>query len=138
MSGKKALLCLLLLPVFFLTLAGISQAELEEGVTTQGEFALWVIKEVGAISKLPPAATGQDAIDFLSSLGVIPEGGWKQDQPITRDFLESLLGDEEDASGLSWDELVQKVRDNIRTRFSDRRLGVFRATSSATGSAPVV
>ncbi len=134
MKVKWASLSLLILVAFILALPGISSAALEEGKTTQGEFALWVIQEVGALSKLPPAPMGQDAIDFLVSLGIAPEKGWKKDQPIDKDFLRSLLGEDKDTKNLSFDELVAKVRDHLTSILSDRHLAVFKPTSGASGS----
>ena len=107
-----------------------------EGMT-QGDFALWLVKEVGALAKLSPAATGQEAIDFLKSLGLSPEEGWDANKPVTKKFLASLLGDP-DAENLSFDDLVAKVRDFVQNLFNDPNRAVFRAgASSASGSAPV-
>lgn len=125
-----------LLFIMFLVPA-ISHGAVEEGVTTQGDFALWLVKEVGALSKLPPAATGQDAIDFLVSLGIVPEGGWDDDEPVTRELLLSLLGDEEDLSKLDFQELVDRLKTAVDQAISDRQLGVFKAGSqSASGAVP--
>ena len=127
----------LLTALLFLLAMGtpVYATELKEGMT-QGDFALWLVREAGAFRKLPPAAQGQDAIDFLVSLGVAPDAGWDVDDPVTKEFLASLLGDEEDVSALTFEEFVSKVRDFLRSRLSDRRLGVFRAGSSASASSP--
>lgn len=111
-----------------------AEVELSDGMS-QGDFAVWLVKAIGATSKLPPAATGEDAIAFLTGLGVIPEGGWQKDEPISNELLASLLGDSE-TGGLSFDELVQKVREHVQNIFDERQLGVFRVQSSGTGSAP--
>lgn len=138
MKGKVALISLFFFAfaVFALVLPVVSHAAPEEGVTTQGEFALWLIKECGVLSKLPPAATGQDAINFLVALGVAPDEGWKEDEPITKAFLISLLGGGDDVANLSFDELIAKIRAHIQNLISDRNLSVFRATSSASASTP--
>ena len=136
MKGKIALISVIFFAVFALMYPAISQAELKEGMS-QGEFALWLVKEVGALSKLGPAATDQNAIDFLVSLGIAPKEGWDKNGTVDKDFLISLLGDEAgDLSNLSFDELVARVRDYIQNSLSDRALNSFRATSSASGSTP--
>lgn len=111
-----------------------AQVELQEGMS-QGDFALWIVKAIDAQSKLPPAATGEDAIAFLTKLGIIPEGGWQKDETITNELLTSLL-DGEEGSGLNFNELVEKVQDHVKNVFNQKTLGVFRAQSSGTPSAP--
>lgn len=135
MKGKLAALTTILMFVCMLVLPAVVHAAPVEGTTTQGEFALWLVKEVGAMSKLPAAPTGQDAIDFLTELGIVPDDGWKQDDAITKEFLSSLLGDEE-ATG-TFEELLDQVQTHVRNSLSDRNLGVFRASGvAASGSAP--
>ena len=102
-----------------------AQVELKEGMT-QSDFALWLVDAIGAMSKLPPAATGEDAIKFLSELGAAPDGGWKKDEPISNEVLASLLEKPEEGANLSFDDLVGKVRDRIQKIFDERKLGVFR------------
>ncbi len=137
MRAKLLILTMVIMLAIMFAIPSVSFAELKEGTTTQGEFALWLVKVVGAQSKLPPAAQGKDAINFLMGLGVAPEGGWAKDKPITKEFLTSLLPDE-DTSKLSFDELVSKVQEAVKNLFSDKKLGVFRGTSSASGSTPAV
>ena len=122
----------------FMTLPATSHAEVElqEGMT-QGDFALWLVKAIGADSKLPPASVAEDAVKFLTDLGVVPEGGWQKGEPMTKEALASLLEDE-DAANSSWEELVEKVRDYVQALFDERQLGIFRQGSSATGSAALV
>lgn len=103
---------------------------------TQGQFALWLVKAIGASSKLPPAATEDDAINFLLGLGVYPEDGWKKDEAISNEFLASLLGDEEGGTG-TFEELVDRVRDHVQNLFANTHQGVFRAAASS-GSGSVV
>lgn len=139
----------------FLTLPATSQAqvELKEGMT-QGDFALWLVKAIGAQSLdfltpgevqqkqapvnflLNPAAGSEEAIEFLTQLGSIPEGGWKKDEEMTKAALADLLGDK-DAANLSWDDLVKKVRDYIQSIFDERKLGTFRVLAP-TPSVPAV
>ena len=114
-----------------------AQIELQEGMT-QGNFALWMVNAIGAMSKLPPAATSEDAIKFLTGLGFVPEGGWQKGEPMTKEALASLLEEGEDVSNLSWDDLVQKVWNRIQAIFDERRLGVFRAGSSGTQAGATV
>lgn len=136
MKGKIALISVIFFAVFALMYPAVSQAELKEGMS-QGEFALWLVKEVGALSKLGPAATDQNAIDFLVSLGIAPKEGWNKNGTVDKAFLISLLGDDAgDVSNLTFDELVARVRDYIQNAISDRALNSFRATSSASGSTP--
>ena len=136
MRGKIVSLGILFFLGLFLAVPLTSQAEVElkEGMS-QGDFALWVVKAIGAQTKLPPAATGEDAIKFLTSLGIIPEGGWQKDEALSNEALASLSDDPEAAS-LSFDELVEKVRDHVQSLFDEKALGVFRAQSSGTPSSP--
>lgn len=83
---------------------------------TQGEFALRVLKEAGALKRLPSvAASGQDAIDFLQgTLGIVPAGdGWEADKVVDEDFLKRLLeGMGVEGKG-SIDELIQQIVDGV-------------------------
>ena len=100
---------------------------------TQGQFALWLVEAAGAISKLPPAATGVDAITFLNKLGVAPEGGWKKDEKITKEFLLSLLGDDkEGAEGLSFEDLIKRVQDRVTVLFNQWHEAYFSGTSGSS------
>lgn len=136
MKGKIVSLGILFFLGLFLAVPLTSQAEVElkEGMS-QGDFALWIVKAIGAQTKLPPAATGEDAIKFLTSLGIIPEGGWQKDEALSNEALVSLSDDPE-AANLSFDELVEKVRENVQNLFNETALGVFRAQSSGTPSTP--
>ena len=136
MRGKIVSLGILFFLGLFLAVPLTSQAEVElkEGMS-QGDFALWVVKAIGAQTKLPPAATGEDAIKFLTSLGIIPEGGWQKDEVLSNEVLASLSDDPE-AANLSFDGLVEKVRDHVQSLFDEKALGVFRAQSSGTPSSP--
>ena len=134
MKGKIAAMAIVLMFFGMSIFPTVAKAALEEGKTTQGEFALWLVREIGAQSKLPPAATGKDAIDFLTSLGIAPDEGWSEGEPINKEFLVSLLGP--DATG-TFAELADQVKENAQDSLSDRNLGVFRASGvSPSGSAP--
>ncbi len=77
---------------FVMTSAAFAVEHPTEGKTTQGELALWIVQQIGAMDKLPPAALGQDAINFLFNLGIAPKDGkWDADAPVTKEFLASLL-----------------------------------------------
>gem|GEM_PF-6356647 len=107
----------------------------------QGEFALWLVKAVGAMGKLPTGANAEDAFDFLADLGMVPQGGWQADGTVTKEFLASLLDlSEEEKNALlqdpdGFDKLLQKVYNLMQSRFDDVRAGVFRV-QSASGSVP--
>lgn len=138
MTRRTVAVVLLFVSALLLTFPISSFAqELKEGMT-QGQFALWLVKAIGASSKLPPAPGPEDAIKFLTQLGSVPEGGWKKNEVMSKEALISLLEDPKDGEGLSWEELVTKVRDYIQKIFDKRRLGVFRAQASGTASAPGV
>ena len=125
---------------FCFLLSPVVSAQLEEGMT-QGDFALWLVKAVGAMYKLPPGADAQDAISFLTRLGMVPQGDWQWDQKITNDFLASFLDlSDQDKKALiqdpkGFDKLAEKVRDLLQNRFDDARQGVFRV-QGASGSVP--
>ena len=111
----------------------------ESGMPTkewsQSQFALWIVKAAGALSKLPPAATGADAITFLTKLGLVPEGGWKKDGKIDEAFLSNLLGD--GVSGnLTFDELVEKVQERVSTIYQSWNQGYFTATPAGSSTTP--
>ena len=137
MTRKTVAFGILFVFALLLTLPGSSQAqELKQGMT-QGDFAVWLIKAIGAESKLPPAFGPEDAINFLTQLGSIPEGGWKKNEEMSTEALASLLEKPEEGSNLSWDDLVQKVMDHIQKIFDNKKLGVFRVLS-ATAASPAV
>jgi hypothetical protein len=113
-----------------------AQPELSENMS-QGDFALWLIKAIGAQTNLPPAATSEDAIKFLVELGIVPEDGWQKDKPISTKFLAELMGkDESEVSGMSFEELVEAVRSYVSAIFDETRLGIFGAQASGTASVP--
>ena len=137
---KRTILCIVALFVLaiFVAFPGTSRVQ-AEGVElgagmSQGDFALWLVKAIGAQSKLPPAATAEDAINFFTQLGVVPEGGWQKGEEMTVEALASLV-EGDPAEG--FDELVEKVRDYVQDIFEGKKLGVFRVLS-ATPSIPAV
>lgn len=123
---------------FFVTAApttSLAQSGAPTEEWSQDQFALWVVKAAGAISKLPPAATGSDAIAFLTKLGVIPEDGWKKDEKMTKEFLLNLLGDDsEGAEGLSFDDLIQRIQDRVNTLVNQWHEGYFSGSTDTTAS----
>lgn len=124
--------------VLFLAFPTLVQAEgpaaPAEGMT-QGQFALWLVKAIGAQSKIPPAAVAEDAIAFLTKLGLVPEGGWQKDAELTKEALASMV-DDPNAANLSFNELVNKLRDQVQNLFNEASLAVFPAQASGSGSAP--
>ena len=138
---------LLLISIFALTVFGFlfqttTYAKLVENQTTQGEFALWLLKEAGAMNQISPSANGSDAINFLKIIGVIPENGWKADEPINKQFLASLLGlSEQETTEKSnkpdgFQELVDSVVQLVENRFNSAATGVSSADNSASSSSP--
>ncbi len=83
---------------------------------TQGEFALAILAEAHAIDRLDENALGQDAIDFLTSLGIIPEGGWDANKPVDEAFLRSLVQDS--PAGASLEEIIQSIVSAIESSIS--------------------
>lgn len=125
---------------FCFVFTSLSFAAPKEGMS-HGNFAFWLVKAVGAMYKLPPGASEQDAFDFLAKLGMVPKDGWKEDGVINKDTLLSLLDlSEQKKAELindpnSFDKLVDEVRKLLESRFNATREGVFRV-SSASGSVP--
>lgn len=137
MRRKSVTVGLVLVFAFLLVLPALSQAvELTQGMT-QGDFALWLVKAIGAESKLPPAYGAEDAVNLLTQLGSIPEGGWQKNEEMTAGALAGLLENADEAGNLSWDELVEKVREHIQKIFDNRQLGVFRVLSATPVNAEV-
>jgi len=125
---------------FCFMFSAVAQAAPTEGMA-QGDFAIWLVKAIGAMGKLPSGANAQDAITFLTDLGMVPQGGWNPDGKVTKDFLASLLDlTEQEKNALmqdpqGFDKLSQKVYNLLQSRFDDVRAGVFRV-QSASGSVP--
>ena len=132
MKSNGALALLISISVFCFTLAPSAHAALPKGMT-QGEFALWLVKEAGAIRQLPTAASAQDAIDFLRKLGVVPGEGWDPDKEVNEAFLKSFL-DENDQNG-SIDDLATRIEALVESHFNNANPSVFRS-SGASGSTP--
>ena len=89
------------------------EGKIEEGMK-QGEFAMLLIKELGAQGQLPPAATVQDAFNFLQKIGVVPSKGWDEKGTVDSKFLADLLGmKDKDAAFLTFDELLAKLKERI-------------------------
>jgi len=103
---------------------------------TQGQFASWLVKAMGAQGQLSPGATGQDAIDFLFKIGVVPEEGWDEEAKIDRKFLASLLGDP-GAASMDFNALVDKLVDYVKSTYSLAQTGVFRAFSGSSSASVI-
>ena len=123
-----------------------AKAELQEGMS-QGDFALWLVKSVYALSnqrqyppvdQFAPAANAENAIRFLSDpkMGLIPEGGWKKDDPMTAALLKSLLPNPDDPSlaNASFSDLAGKLRDYLEMIFDQQHLGIFGIQNGGTPS----
>ncbi len=90
--------------------AHAEQMKITDGMK-QGDFAMALINNLGAQGQLPTAATVQDAFKFLEKLGVVPANGWDEEGIVDSKVLMQLLGLE--ASGLSFEELLQKLMDKL-------------------------
>lgn len=123
--AKKNILLIAVMCLSLLT-PTIAKAAMNWQDMTQGQFALWLVKAIGAQSKLSAGAGETEAIDFLRRLGVVPEDGWMEDSKITKKFLIDLLGDGS-SEKLSFDDLVQKLREHVQNIFDNTDLGIFRA-----------
>ena len=133
MKRHRVLALLSLALIFcFTIIPTVHAASVPIGIT-QGEFALWLVKEAGAIRQLPAAASAQDAFDFLRKLGVVPAEGWDPDKEVDEAFLKSFL-DENSQTG-SFDDLVTKVQDQLDSHFNNANPSVFKA-GAVSGSAP--
>lgn len=136
MKSLKTNVFVVALMMFSLLMPTIAKAATNWQDMTQGQFALWLVKAIGAQSKISAGAGEAEAIDFLRRLGVVPEDGWKEDEKITKKFLASLLGDAE-AEKLSFEELVEKLRDHVENIFNNSQLGIFRAFGSGASASAV-
>jgi hypothetical protein len=151
MGTKPVGLLILSLLAFSFAYPTTTQAvQLNEGMT-QGDFAVWLLKAVqgygpqamGPGTQLqappPPAFQADEAIDFLMNLGIQPAGGWKKDEPLTKEALASMLPDDvlpsEEKTSLMGDpdgfnQLSEKVKDYVQAIFDERRAaGVLRIRS---------
>ena len=132
MKRKSALSFLIAITVLSFSLVPAGHAALPQGIT-QGEFALWLVKEAGAIRKIDVAGNAIDAIDFLRSIGVVPKEGWDPEKEVDDAFLRSFL-DDKDASGTT-DELLQKIEALVEANFNSANPSVF-AVGQASGTTP--
>ena len=135
MKRRSVWMVLALVFAFSFLVVKTASAAVEEGKTTRGELALYLIKQAGLASKLSPAATGKDAMDFLTGLGIAPEGGWGDpNTKIDLAFVQSLLPEGTSAATLE-DALaaaVQAVADTVGAQS-----GVSRVQAEGTsGSQP--
>lgn len=80
----------------------------------QGDFAMLLLKDLGAEGQLPPAATLQDAFKFLEKIGVVPPKGWDEKGVITKADLVYMLGlKKEEADKLNFDEILTKLEKRV-------------------------
>ncbi len=81
----------------------------------QGEFAMLLIKELGAQGLLPPAATTQDAFNFLEKkLGVVPPKGWDEEGTINKEELCYMLSlSKEACDAATFDELLATLKKKL-------------------------
>ncbi len=69
-----------------------------ETIETQGDFCIWLIYQIAAqgpqaqgVQAPPgPAFNGDTACKFLARRGFQPDGGWKWEEPLTRDQLSGI------------------------------------------------
>lgn len=112
-TEKLMLAALALLFFTFITKPLFSAEKITEGMK-QGEFAMLLIKELGAQGALPPAATTQDAFKFLEKLGLVPSKGWDEEGIVDSKFLAALLGlSEKEAAKFTFDELLGKLEQKL-------------------------
>ncbi|MDX9745502.1 MAG: hypothetical protein WCX84_03810 [Syntrophales bacterium] len=81
---RKLAVSLVVLVVFFF--AGTAPAQVTGA--TQGSVALNLASLLGV--SLPANATGQNAVDALSALGISPESGWNANATADSNFISSL------------------------------------------------
>jgi hypothetical protein len=89
------------------------QPEIVEGMK-QGDFAMTLIKTLGAQNQLPTAATTKDAFNFLEKIGCVPEKGWDQEASITKEdlcYILSLKSDECEAG--TFEDLLEKLKKKL-------------------------
>ena len=109
---KFSTLALLLTGLFTYSAHALEDADIPTEGITQGEFAMWLVKAAGAEGNLPPAALQDDAIKFLTKLGIQPKEGWDADKKLTKKDLQQMLGvSDKDAEGKSWAELIKQLVD---------------------------
>ncbi len=109
---KPLVIALALFIGLFITQPAFSAEEISEGMN-QGDFAMLLIKELGAEGLLPPAATINDAFALLEELGAVPVDGWDAEDDIDKNDLAEMLGlSEEEAFG-SFDDLLRKLKDRL-------------------------
>ncbi len=113
----------------FMSAPVFSAEEISEGMN-QGDFAMLLIKELGAEGLLPTAATINDAFALLEKLGAAPTDGWDAEAVITADDLAAILG--EGATG-SFDELLAKLKTRLADILSTMGIGLDRKTISPAG-----
>jgi len=95
------------------TMEKAAQSEITEGMN-QGDFAMLLIKELGAQGLLPAAATTQDGFALMEKLGVVPPGGWDENGKINKEqlcYMLNLSGEKCEAA--SFDELLERLKKRL-------------------------
>ncbi len=135
MKRHRALAFLISISVFCLSVIPVSHAAPLPAGITRGQFAIWLLKESGAIGKgITTAGTEKEAVDFLISLRIGDYDSWGDLTAEVDDaFLRSLLGSS-DATGTT-EELIKKVQDLVDSSISTADSGVFPVVG-ASGGAP--
>lgn len=89
MNKRKGVLRIMLVGLVVLLALFASGPVLAAGTgATQGDMALNLASTLGL--SLPANATGQDAINALSALGINPSAGWNANAPADGNFISSL------------------------------------------------
>ena len=146
----KVVVCLVSL-LFFAPLSSHAIEAPQEGVTTQGQFAVWIVTAVQELlnvrntphflSEFGPTVSPDQAIDYLTNVDpknldrtidqpVTPEEGWKSDEVMTKAWLLNFcnfLRGEGCSDDKSFLELAGLVRDAAVRAVSNR--AVFRPFS---------
>ena len=134
MNRRSIAAFLVFLMFFGFAASTVARAEMKEGMP-QGEFALELVKIAGVLNKLTPGATGQDAINFLTKVGVVPEKGWDAASPVTKEWLASFFPDDPTKANLSFQALVDAIIAFVESSTDNTRSGVF-PVQGASGSVP--
>lgn len=111
---KPTVVIMALLVCLFISKPVFSAGDIYEGMK-QGDFAMLIVKELGAEGLLPAAATISDYFALLEELGCTPPDGWDEEESIIREDLVDMLGVTGEEANLSFDELLNK----LETRLAD-------------------
>ena len=91
----------------------VAADEITEGMG-QGDFAMALVKSLGAEGMMSTAATNKDAFVLLEKLGCVPPGGWDEEGIVDAKFLASLLGiSEEESAQYTFEDLLAKLQTKL-------------------------